>query len=250
MNYVETIILSMVQGIAEWLPVSSEGLSVLVMLNLFGQNISQAITYAFFLHLGTALAVLIRFRREFIHMLQGSQLLKIVIITTASTALIAVPLVSFIEMQVQNGRLMNLFIGFLLILTGVMLRIPGSGYKTTEQMSVTDMVLLGLAQGLAVLPGISRSGTTISFLMLRKMSEEQALKLSFIISVPAVLGAIAFRGPPSDLNITTGVLILVITCIFGYLTMEALLRFARKVDFSKFCITFGAIAIVLTALTF
>lgn len=247
MDYLEAIILSIVQGIAEWLPVSSEGLSVLVMLNLFGRNVGHAITYAFFLHLGTALAVLIRFRREFIQMIYGSQLLKVVVISTISTGVVAVPLIALIELQ--SAKVVNLLIGLLLIMTGIILRLPRSSYREIEDLSISDMIFLGFAQGISVLPGISRSGTTISFLLLRKLNEKAALTLSFIISVPAVLGAVFVRGTPSEMDFTIGILILVITCIFGYLTMEALLKFARKVDFSKFCIAFGAIAIVLTLLT-
>jgi undecaprenyl-diphosphatase len=246
-SYLETIILSIVQGIAEWLPVSSEGLSVLIMLNLFGKDISSALSYAIFLHLGTALAVLIRFRDEFLRMLHGSDMLKIVIVSTISTAVVAIPLLSFIEFQ--SGKVVNVFIGVLLILTGIILRLPKSGYRRIEQINLSDMIMLGLAQGFAILPGISRSGTTISFLLLRKIDEEDALKISFIISVPAVIGAIFFRGVPSELDFNAGAIIVVITCLFGYLTMEALLRFARDVDFSKFCITFGIIAIVLTVFT-
>lgn len=247
MDYIEAVILSIVQGVAEWLPVSSEGLSVLVMLNLFGQNVGHAITYAFFLHLGTALAVLIRFRKEFFQMLYGSQLLKVVLISTISTGVVAVPLIALIELQ--SAKVMNLLIGLLLIMTGIILRLPRSSYREIEDLRLSDMIFLGFAQGIAVLPGISRSGTTISFLLLRKLNEKAALTLSFIISVPAVLGAIFVRGTPSEMDFTIGILILVITCIFGYITMEALLKFAREVDFSKFCITFGAIAIILTLLT-
>ncbi|MFO7967188.1 MAG: undecaprenyl-diphosphate phosphatase [Archaeoglobaceae archaeon] len=248
MNYLEAMILSIVQGIVEWLPVSSEGLSVLLMLNLFGQDVSYSITYAFFLHLGTALAVLIRFRKEFIQMFYGSQMLRVVVVSTISTGLVAIPLLTLIELQ--SARIMNFLIGILLIMTGIVLRLPQSSYREIENLSISDMIFLGFAQGIAVLPGVSRSGMTVSFLLLRKLNERAALTLSFIISVPAVLGAIFIRGMPSEMDFSIGLSILVVTCIFGYLTMEALLKFARKVDFSKFCITFGIIAIVLTALTF
>jgi len=90
---------------------------------------------------------------------------------------------------------------------------------------------------------------TKKFEYLRRIDEEDALKISFIISVPAVIGAIFLRGIPAEIDLNSGLVILVITCLIGYLTMEGLLRFAREVDFSKFCITFGIIAIVLTALT-
>ena len=247
MSYLEAIVLSIVQGIAEWLPVSSEGLSFLIMLNLFGKSISTALSYAIFLHLGTALAVLIRFREEFIKMLYGSEMLRIVVMTTVSTAVVAIPLMKLIE--IQSGEIVNAFIGILLILTGIILRLPKSGYRRIGQIRLLDMIFLGFAQGFAVLPGISRSGTTISFLLLRKIDEEDTLKISFIISVPAVLGAIILRGIPSEIDFKMGTMIVAVTCLFGYFTMEALLRYARKVDFSKFCISFGIIAILITLFT-
>jgi len=242
-SYIEAIVLAVVQGIAEWLPVSSEGLSFLIMLNLFGNDISSALSYAIFLHIGTALAVLVKFREEFIKMFYGSKILSIVLVSTVSTAIVALPLMKFIEFQ--SGGVANIFIGILLIVTGILLRLPKGGYRKIEQINYLDMILLGFAQGFAILPGISRSGTTISFLLLRKIDEEIALKISFIISVPAVLGAVLIRGIPQEIDFCTGILIVAITCFFGYFTMEALLKYAQKVDFSKFCISFGLIAIIL-----
>jgi len=248
-DYIESVVLAILQGVFEWLPVSSEGVSVLILLNFFGKNISTAISYAFFLHLGTALAILIRFRGEFVGMLKGSKMLRVVIISTLSTAVVAIPVLYFVESELSDGKYMNIVVGTLLIFTGILLRLPESGYKSVDKVGIVDIILLGFAQGLAALPGISRSGTTISFLLLRKVKEEDALKISFIISVPAVLGAVILKGVPTEIDLVKGLVMIGVSCLFGYLTVDTLLKFARKVNFSKFCITFGIIAIVITLIS-
>lgn len=248
-DYIESIVLAILQGIFEWLPVSSEGVSVLILLNFFGKSLPTAISYAFFLHLGTALAVLIRFRMEFLRMLKGSKMLNVIVVSTLSTAIIAIPLLYFIESELPDSKYMNIVVGALLIFTGIILRLPESGYKKSSEIGVLDMIILGLAQGLAALPGISRSGATISVLLLRKVREEDALKISFIISVPAVLGAVILKGIPGEVDLMRGLIMIGTSCLFGYFTIDTLLRFARKVDFSKFCITFGIVAIVITLIS-
>ena len=246
-------ILSVVQGIAEWLPVSSEGVSMFIMLNVLKLDPGLAFSYAVFLHTGTMLAVLVRFRGEFLEMLSslrgsGNQwLLKTVLIASIFTAFTALPLM-FVVKGFRSGELVNVLIGVLLILTGLILRLPGKGYRSLDELGLKEAALLGLAQGFAILPGVSRSGTTISFLLLRKLKEEHALRLSFIISVPAVIGATIIEGLPSGVSVTSAALTVVITFAAGYATMDILLRFARRVNFSAFCISLGVLAVATTLL--
>lgn len=244
-------VLSLVQGVAEWLPVSSEGVSMFLMLNVLKFNPGSAFSYAVFLHTGTMLAVLVRFRREFAEILQGlygrgnAKLLKIVVVASLFTAFTALPLMLVVK-GFRSGELVNVLIGVMLILTGLILRLPGKGYRNLEELGLKEAALLGLAQGFAILPGVSRSGTTISFLLLRKLKEEHALKLSFIISVPAVIGATIIEGMLGGVSVTSAALTVAITFVTGYATMDMLLRFARRVNFSAFCISLGALAIVTT----
>ena len=246
-------ILGVVQGVAEWLPVSSEGVSMFLMLNILKFNPGSAFSYAIFLHTGTMLAVLVRFRSEFSEMIKAlyadgdARLLKIVVVATLFTAFTALPLMLAVK-GFRSGELVNVLIGVMLILTGLILRLPGKGYRELEELGLKEAALLGLAQGFAILPGISRSGTTISFLLLRKLKEEHALKLSFIISVPAVFGAAVLEGLPGGVSIISAAVIVATTFAVGYATMDLLLRFARKVNFSAFCISLGTLAIVTTLL--
>ena len=290
-SIIQALILGAVQGIAEWLPISSEGITMFLMINAFGKNPSDAISYAIFLHFGTMLAAILKFKGDFSHILASfarkkreNSMLSIILIATLFTGLTAVPLYIAIKYGsvAVSGKVFSLLIGALLILTGFILGAPerrerserserskGKGesgvgesggssesseseaYRRAEELSHFESVLLGAAQGCAILPGISRSGTTITFLLLRKIRQEDALKISFIISVPAVLGAVFINliGNVQDFNLFIGISMLISSFIFGYATIDVLLRFASIVKFSKFCISIGLIAIIITILT-
>ncbi|ADC66067.1 Bacitracin resistance protein BacA [Ferroglobus placidus DSM 10642] len=244
-NNFTVIMLAIIQGVAEWLPVSSEGLSILLMVNILKVNFSEAFSYAIFLHLGTMLAVLAKFRRDFLDLLSiRSPILKQVLLATIFTASSAVPLMLLV--RGVDGTLANMLIGFLLIATGILLRLPKEGYKKAESLSLKESAALGFVQGFAILPGISRSGATISFLLLRKVKEEDALKLSFIISVPAVAGAVLLSGFPKNFSIDVALTLTLTTFLVGYGMIDLLLKFASKVSFSSFCMALGVTAVALT----
>jgi len=239
----ELILLSVIQGITEWLPISSEGILIFIMVNLFNQNPSSALAYAIFFHLGTMLSVLFKFRTEFLSLLNPkSFLFKVVSVSTIFTGVTALPLLLLVK-NLESGRLMTLLIGLMLILTGVILRKPKGGFRTVNDMNLKDIVGLGLMQGLAIVPGISRSGITISYLLLRKIDKEEALRVSFIISVPAIIGAIVIEGFPDMIPSNSAFAIVAVTFVTSYLTMDVLLRFARRVRFSSFCMALGMLAI-------
>jgi len=292
-SIIQALILGAVQGIAEWLPISSEGITMFLMINAFGKNPSDAISYAIFLHFGTMLAAILKFKGDFSHILASfarknrrknwreNSMLSIILIATLFTGLTAVPLYIAIKYGsvAVSGKVFSLLIGALLILTGFILGAPerrerserserrkGKGesgvgesggsseseaYRRAEELSHFESALLGAAQGCAILPGISRSGTTIAFLLLRKIRQEDALKISFIISVPAVLGAVLINliENAQNFNLIIGISMLISSFIFGYATIDVLLRFASIVKFSKFCISLGLIAIIITILT-
>ncbi|WP_202320076.1 undecaprenyl-diphosphate phosphatase [Archaeoglobus neptunius] len=242
-------LLSIFQGIFEWLPVSSEGISVFLMINLFKLDPTPALSYAIFLHIGTMLAVLVKFRRDFLKMLRfrDTTLLSLVAVTTVFTAITAIPILKTIS-GFGNGEVVNLLIGVMLIVTGLILRLPKTGKRYLYELGLKEAALLGLAQGFAIIPGISRSGVTVSFLLLRKLNEEDALKLSFIISVPAVIGAVAVSGLPENVTVTSSILAVFVVFVVGYMAMDLLLKFAREVNFSTFCIAFGLLSVVTTTL--
>jgi undecaprenyl-diphosphatase len=110
------------------------------------------------------------------------------------------------------------------------------------------MAILGLAQGFSILPGVSRSGTTLTVLLMRGVRQDEALLVSFIISVPAVLGAIALdclTGSTIPIQSLPAAAMLTASFITGYATMDVLMRFARNVSFSWFCIAMGMMTLVM-----
>lgn len=247
MDALQGIVLGILQGILEWIPVSSQGQSMLAMIYWLGLSPSDALSYSIFLHLGTMSAVLIRFRHEFLKMLKeiDSKLTRIVIVSTVCTGITGIPLYLLFRESFTGGREATLLIGALLIATGLLLRFKGSGSRVTEDMGLADMIVLGLAQGFSILPGVSRSGTTLTVLLMKGFKQDEALALSFIISVPAVLGAIVLDHSITAIPWMTAAAMLIASLVVGYLTMDLLIRFAKMINFSGFCFALGLITLLL-----
>ena len=247
MDALQGIVLGIMQGVFEWLPISSEGQNMLVMIHWLGISPNEALSYSIFLHLGTMSAVLIRFRHKFLKMIReiDSKLTRIVIVSTLCTGITGIPLYLLFRESFAGGRETTLLIGALLIATGLSLRFKGSGSKNAEDMSLKDMITLGLAQGFSILPGVSRSGTTLTILLMSGLKQDEALAVSFIISVPAVLGAIVLDHNVAALPWVAAAAMLMASLVVGYLTMDLLIRFAKRISFSGFCLVLGMITLLL-----
>ena len=248
---IQAVLLGALQGITEWIPISSEGQTMLVMMKWLGILPAEALSYSILLHIGTMAAVLIRFRSEFLDALKNinSRMTRILIVSTFCTGITGIPLYFlFKESFTTGGREATLLIGGLLILTGLLLRFKGSGSRSIEDMKTMDMVLLGLAQGFSILPGVSRSGTTLTLLLMRNIRQDMALIISFMISVPAVLGALVLDHSIAEVPLGSVALAILASFIIGYLSMDLLIRFAKKVNFSMFCITIGLVTLVFSSL--
>ncbi|WP_342306076.1 undecaprenyl-diphosphate phosphatase [Methanolobus sp. ZRKC5] len=256
----EAIILGIVQGVAEWLPISSEGMTTLVMINVFNRTLADALPIAIWLHTGTLLSAAVYFRtdvkeiiNEIPHYLKNrdvqekkNSIITFLLIATAITGIIGLPLILFATgMEEFSGKLATAFIGGLLIITGLLQISASKRTKKREQTVIMDSIIAGIAQGFAALPGVSRSGITVSTLLLRDIEASQALRLSFLMSIPAVLAAdvgIGAMGLLSfDLN---SLLALFFAFLFGILTIDLFIKAAKKYDFSKFCIALGILSIL------
>jgi undecaprenyl-diphosphatase len=247
MDALQGIVLGVLQGILEWLPISSQGQSMLAMIHWLGISPDDALSYSIFLHLGTMSAVLIRFRHQFLKMIReiDSKLTRIVLVTTFSTGITGIPLYLLFRESFTGGREATLLIGALLIATGLLLRFQGTGARAAEDMSLADMIVLGLAQGFSILPGVSRSGTTLTVLLMKGLRQDEALALSFIISVPAVMGAIVLDHSIASIPWMTAAAMLTASFAVGYLSMDILIRSAKKMNFSGFCLALGMITLLL-----
>jgi undecaprenyl-diphosphatase len=264
MECIHALVLGVLQGVFEWLPISSEGQTMLAMMGFFQLSAQTAFSVAIFLHLGTCLAVLVKFRSEFISILKNlnSKLSRILVVATCATTITAIPLFLLIKHSFtgSNSDAAALLIGVLLILTGIGFKVSKrNGAKDIEDITFRDMITVGLVQGFAILPGVSRSGTTITVLLLSGVKHEVSLFLSFLMSVPVVLGSVFLDLPSimstsasasslsAHISLQAAVIMILSSMVIGYLTMDMLLRVARKVNFSMFCVLLGAITIILVA---
>jgi len=263
MDFLEAVVLALIQGITEWLPISSEGVSSLFMINFFNMNLVDAVFLSGWLHTGTLLAAVLYFWSDVKAILKNlpnyirnprnsegfSGLTNFLLISTFLTALIGAPLVLFglesLDAMNFGGHAAMAFIGGLLIITGVMQKFIRPSSIVSDSPRISDAIIVGIIQAFAVLPGLSRSGLTTSTLLLRKHDPEYALKLSFLMSIPAVLVAeigILISGKVA-LDVFSAVAV-VVAFLMGLLTLGSLLKVAQKVNFGWFCIILGAIGML------
>ena len=151
-----------------------------------------------------------------------------------------------------NGEMLNIVIGVLLVVTAIILYMPTRRDSASEEVGREiddkEALISGLLQGLAVLPGLSRSGVTISSLLMQRVDKETAMKFSFLMSVPAVVGIfvldVVIGGSPLPVSAIDLLLIEMIVFVTGLLSMEFLLRLAGRVRFWMLCLILGVVAIL------
>jgi len=258
MNFLEPALLGIVQGVAEWLPISSEGISSLMLMNFFGKSLSESVFLSLWLHTGTLLAALFYFRKEVFCIIKNlpsykpkdtfgyNRLTSFLIVSTLLAGLIGAPLL-FLGLGKINFSLnvAMALIGLFLIVTGLLQMFSKKTKGLRKEIKVRDSIPLGLVQGFSVLPGLSRSGLTTSVLLFQKYEAREALRLSFLMSIPAVLGAevglALLRKVTLDLY---SAIAIATSFIFGLLTIKALMKLAEKINFGWFCVMLGLLAVM------
>jgi undecaprenyl-diphosphatase len=245
MNVIDGIFLGILQGITEWLPISSSGQSMLFLINIFHIPPEEAFSISVTLHLGSLFAVIFYFRARLKGiLLNDKKLLGFLIVASFASAIIGLPLYIGLRslFSSASGEAVTMFIGGMLIITGIVLM--NTGGATRPDFNKKDAVFAGGAQGVAVLPGISRSGTTIATLLIRGVEPETALSLSFLLAIPAILGLLVLDLVESGVTVLTMPLLAGVATSFivSLATMHYFLSLARKVDFSGFVIVIGSIA--------
>jgi undecaprenyl-diphosphatase len=199
MTLTDAILLGIVQGITEFLPISSDGHLAIVQHYL--PNFEQpGLLFDVLLHVGTLGAILLYFQRDVGRLLTAPfrrttegrrdlRLLGLIVAASLPTAIIGLALKPHVEQWMEN----MLVVGLMLMLTGTLLfigeRYRRRGRRGEAALTVTDALLTGIAQGLAVLPGLSRSGSTIATLLFRGVDGETAARFSFLMAMPAIAGA-------------------------------------------------------------
>lgn len=253
------ILLGAIQGITEWLPISSSGVVTLINSNFLGiSDIGQLLHIALFLHLGTFFAALIYFRKEVLHLFKtlsqykyqddaSKKTLKFLITATIISGIIGLSilklLTSFEGYLEITGKTITFAIAILLLITGIIqIKIKNRGLKKERELENKDGIILGLAQGVSSLPGISRSGITISTLLLKNFDDTTALRLSFLMSLPIVLVGNIFLNLNDFAQITSvSIYGLLASFIFGLLTISGLMKISRKINFGWFALIFALV---------
>ena len=251
----ESILLGLIQGITEWLPVSSEGLVTASATFLLDKSLEDAIGISLWLHLGTALAALLSFKVEILKLTKGfignpscfKGEIGFLFLGTAVSALIGLPLLLFAGEIFQSDPTKNgiqtftALIGIFMIVTGViLLRSKRSGKRKRNDSGTIDAMLTGTAQGFSVLPGLSRSGLTVSVLLARGMDRRDALTLSFLLSIPAGIGAGIYTVFSTGIILSPEHLVAVgMSFITGLVTIRILLKLADRINFGIFVISVG-----------
>jgi undecaprenyl-diphosphatase len=257
------VILGVAQGLTEWLPISSEGVNTLIQLHFYDATVAEAVTTALWLHVGTLAAAVVYFRKDIAELLrhvpaylrapradtgdERGRLITFLLISTILSGAIGgtLLLVGLAEALIRTD-VVSAVIGGLLIVTAIVQRQARrrlSAGRTT--VGWKDGVLLGVVQALAVFPGLSRSGLTVSALLFRGYQAERAVRLSFLMGIPVVLVAGVGLNITRDVSFNAPSMAgLGAAFVLGLATIGILLRVAARVQFWKFCLVLGAISFV------
>jgi len=259
------LLAGLVQGVAEWLPVSSKTLILLTLLT-YGFEAQTAYLMGLAINGATAVAAIIYFRGEILEMLssirsprryrEGFTLLKFLIISTILTGLIAIPLAKASREIISfDENIAMIIMGSLFLLTTILTwlraRIAGEVGEVKE-VNLVDAVLAGLAQGFSALPGISRSGITIFTLILLGHTSRDSLRLSFLMGIPATIGGIIYSYAAMPILIESRILILTISSltaiIVSLFTISGLLKLSETLKTYLFTLILAMITLAVGAL--
>lgn len=286
MTILQAILLGIIQGITEFLPVSSSG-HLAIFQNIFKIDTGGSMLFGVMLHVGTLAAVFVVYRKDIMKMILEALRIcvdiaanikiwisnrrddealryrriihnnyrKFVVLILVST--IPTGVIGYTAKSLVSAASATLIVpGVCLLLTGVLLIVADfteDGKKIPRDVSYTNGFFIGIAQGLSTLPGLSRSGTTITACLLSGFDKRFAVKYSFLMSVPAILGASVLEIKDVAAEPITGSLILcciigaVVAGLVGYVCIKVMLAVVRKKKFKGFaiyCFALGLVAIV------
>lgn len=279
MNFFQALILGLVQGIAEFLPISSSG-HLKIAEKLMGLTAAEG-NFAFFdvmLHFGTLVAVLIAFREDILVLLReffglfrsksprgkGANIparrLMFLLVLSLLPLFVVLPVKGLIE-SLGSGAHAMVFVGVMLICTGMLLYFSDrftKGKKDEKTLTVPDALLVGAAQALAVIPGLSRSATTITVGTMRGMDRSFAVRFSFLMSIPTVLAAMllklidVFKYGLGGISIWACLAGMVVAGVSGYFAIRLLKRMAERDKFGGFafwCWGAGLFALIISLIS-
>ena len=271
------VIIGLVQGIAEWLPISSKTQVLLASSYLYGFSYQDAYTFGLFMEVGTIFATIIYFRKELLILIkvlqrQGTdldnKLFVFIVVATFVTGIVAVPL--YLIADSITGVVIGIpmiIIGMVLIGDAILIYYSRTRknqiavLKTLKNLTMRDYIIIGFVQGIAALPGVSRSGITTSTMLIMDIEPDESFRLSFFLSIFASLGAfgvtLIFKHKSVMASLSSisllGLVIAIITAtIVSLLLIDFLINVAGKKEIiyvtsglGVIAITFGLLYILL-----
>jgi undecaprenyl-diphosphatase len=258
MNYFEAIILGLIQGLTEFLPVSSSGHLELMKVILGDTSLpEESLTFTVVLHFATALSTMVIFRKEIAQIFKGLFQFSWNEETQFSLKIIAsmVPagIIGFMfEEKLEpffGGQI--LLVGFMLIITALLLLFADKATNTNKKVSFGSAFIIGVSQAIAMLPGISRSGATISTAVLLGIDRTKAARFSFLMVVPLIFGKVAKDILGGELSLessqigimSAGFMAAFISGMFACTWMISLVKKSKLSYFAIYCAVVGSIAI-------
>ncbi|MCA9077174.1 MAG: undecaprenyl-diphosphate phosphatase [Planctomycetaceae bacterium] len=255
MTYWQAIVLGIVQGVAEFLPISSSGHLVLVeaLLNLHSENMAFEIA----VHVGTLLSIVVVFRRDLIGLLHLPRVMVAIVVATLPVVFVGL----FLKDHLERAFASPLAAGIALCCTAIVLWVTqwfDQGSDDLHDVTLRQAFTVGLFQAVAPIPGISRSGVTIVGGLLSGLNREAAARFSFLIAIPAILGAAVLEGAsmiksshPIDEPWAVHLVGATVAFMVGVLALHGLLKVvaARKLHaFSWYCLAVGILTVAITTL--
>lgn len=261
MDYLDSLILGIIQGLTEFLPVSSSG-HLELGKSILGDNSlpKESMIFTVVLHFATALSTIVVFRKDIIEIIKellkfewnsNTQFIFKIIISMLPAALIGV----FFETELESLFSNNIvLVGAMLIITGLLLLLADRAQNTSKNVSFKNAFTVGVAQAVAILPGISRSGATISTAVLLGIDKTKAARFSFLMVIPLIFGKIfkdIFSGELSYENaqITSLGIGFITAFVSGLLACTWMIRLVKNSQlkyFAYYCAVVGIIAILST----
>ncbi len=253
LDLVQAIILAIIQGLTEWLPVSSSAHLAIAQILM---KVEVPIIFDILLHIGTLIAVVVYFRKTIIEMIrsivkfdrrdENFKMAGFVVLASIPTAIIGFSFKGFFEASFSNP----FSIGIALIMTGTFFMVCEKRLGSAK-ITAKNAILIGIAQGIAVMPGISRSGSTIGTGLFLGVEREKATRFSFLLSIPAILGAAFFEGKDASfagLDVGIVAVSIIVAGIVGYLSIEFMMKYVKRkglLPFAKYCWVFGIFCLML-----
>jgi undecaprenyl-diphosphatase len=276
-DILQAIVLGIVQGLTEWLPISSSGHLALVQLAM---DLEVPIFYDVILHIGTLAGVFAIYRRDIAGILrsivasgkdsskrksiegggeevakypQGRRMLWLIILGTVPTGIIGLAFRSFFESSFYDP--VSIAVGF--IITGALVLVTGLLKPGQKKLGSADAILIGIGQGISIFSSISRSGATLSAGLFRGVEREQLVRYSFLLSIPAIVGAAAIdvvamdeqqKAQLASIGVESYIAGTVVSAAVGYASIRILIKLVIKGKFYLFafyCFAIGVATLLL-----